>query len=115
MDEEQGQGVRVRRTALRYRNPANKPDDYERTWMEAVPTRDDVNPAGEGKVVDGEYRYIRPIYLAQLCTACHGPKEGLSAGVKSALAERYPDDRATGFVPGDLRGIVSVRIPLAQE
>jgi hypothetical protein len=28
-----------------------------------------------------------------------------------ALAARYPDDRATGFAPGDLRGWFWVEVP----
>jgi len=112
-------GIEIHRTALRIRNPKNKPDDYERAWMEAALKRNDVNPAGESEVVtasDGsrELRYVRPLYLAQLCTECHGPKDGLSPQVVAALKERYPDDQATDFVPGDLRGIVSVRVPLAK-
>ena len=31
-----------------------------------------------------------------------------------ALKRRYPDDRATGFFPGDLRGVVSVRVPFGK-
>jgi len=114
-------GIDVHRTALRYRNPKNKPDAYERAWMEAaLKAPDDLNPAGDSEVIrkaDGtrELRYIRPLTLQQLCTECHGPKDGLSPQVIEALKERYPDDRATGFVPGDLRGIVSVRVPLAAE
>ena len=112
-------GVDVHRTALRYRDPKNKPDAYERAWMEKEPTRKDVNPAGEGEIViaaDGtrEYRFIRPLYLSNLCSVCHGPTDELSDDVKAALAERYPDDRATGFRPKDLRGVVSVRVPLAK-
>lgn len=115
------QDVDVHRTALRYRNPKNKPDEFERAWMEnALAQKKEVNPAGEGVVLtaaDGsrEYRFVRPLFLAQLCIVCHGPTDGLSDGVKAALAERYPDDRATGFGLGDLRGIVSVRIPLAKQ
>ena len=113
------QGIEVHRTALRYRNPKNKPDDYERAWMEKALKRTDVNPAGESELlptVDGgrELRYIRPLYLAELCIRCHGPKEGLGPQVVAALKQRYPDDRATGFAIGDLRGIVSVRVPLAK-
>ena len=113
------EGIDLRRTALRYRNPKNKPDDYERAWMEKALKRTDVNPAGESEVLatsDGgrELRYIRPLYLAPLCTECHGPQDGLSPQVIAALKQRYPDDRATGFIPGELRGIVSVRVPLAK-
>jgi len=113
-------GIDIHRTALRIRNPENEPDAYERAWMEAALKRDDVNPAGEAEVVtnpDGtrELRYVRPLYLAQLCTECHGPRDGLSPQVVAALKQRYPNDRATDFVPGDLRGIVSARVPLGAE
>ena len=109
--------VEIRRTALRFRNPKNAPDDYERAWMEQVVAGKTVNPAGESEVVtapDGsrELRYVRPLYLAQFCTECHGPKESLSPEVVAALAKQYPDDRATGFVLKEFRGIVSVRVPL---
>jgi hypothetical protein len=39
-------------------------------------------------------------------------EENISADVKPILAEKYPEDRATGFLIGDLRGAVSVKIVL---
>ena len=44
-----------------------------------------------------------------LCTTCHG--ESISPGIASAIAERYPDDEATGFAVGDLRGVFWVEFP----
>lgn len=105
-------GVEMRRTALRYRNPLNAPDDYERAWMEKVVASGKIPTDPHVEVVDGELRYLRPLGVAQLCTECHGVVEGLDPRVKAALARRYPEDKATGFVPGDFRGIISVRIPL---
>jgi hypothetical protein len=37
---------------------------------------------------------------------------GPTASVDSMLARRYPGDRATGFRDGDLRGAISVRVPI---
>ncbi|MHC4940881.1 MAG: Tll0287-like domain-containing protein [Planctomycetota bacterium] len=105
-------GVSMRRTALRYRNPINAPDDYERAWMEKVVASKQVPTNPHVEVVDGELRYLRPIAVAQLCTECHGVAENLDPRVKEALARRYPEDNATGFVPGDFRGVISVRVPL---
>ena len=105
-------GVRMRRTALRYRNPRNAPDDFERAWMEKVAASGAVPTTPYSEVVDGELRYLRPLGVAPICTECHGPRESLDPRVVEALAARYPDDRATGFKPGDFRGAVSVRIPL---
>jgi len=112
-------GVAIRRTALRWRNPANAPDPWERAWMErALASKEKVVPTAE--VVarpDGrlELRYARPIFLVSTCLQCHGSGEEIPAAVRQLLAERYPEDRATGFRRGDLRGIVSVRVPLAGE
>lgn len=109
------EGVRIRRTALRLRNPRNAPDDWERrgleTWAEAGA------PAGaRTEVVSGpsgpELRYLEPILLGPVCETCHGPEDQLSGEVRAALAAEYPEDRATGFQAGDLRGAISVRVSL---
>jgi hypothetical protein len=34
----------------------------------------------------------------------------MAPDVRSLLAERYPEDRATGYAAGDFRGMVSVRV-----
>jgi hypothetical protein len=46
-----------------------------------------------------------------LCVNCHGPRDALAPGVAEILDAEYPDDRATGYRPGDLRGLVRVSIP----
>jgi hypothetical protein len=43
--------------------------------------------------------------------ACHGPSDSLAPDVADALALHYPDDRATGFTEGDLRGWFWVEVP----
>jgi hypothetical protein len=41
-----------------------------------------------------------------LCLVCHG--KGLSDEVKATLEEYYPDDLATGYSLGQVRGAISV-------
>jgi hypothetical protein len=60
-------------------------------------------------------RYMRPLIVAPLCVDCHGPKENIPLEVKTILKEKYPDDRATGFLVGDVRGAISVKIPFLQR
>jgi hypothetical protein len=112
-------GHTVRRVSLRYRNPWNIPDEYERRKLEEL---DLLNKKKEMKnehveIIDegGQkyLRYMRPLVALPLCINCHGPKEKISADVKLILAEKYPEDRATGFLVGDLRGTISVRIFLS--
>ena len=108
-------GVEVGRVALRLRNPANEPDAWERAWLEASRGTRGENPAaplGEYRdLPDGrmEYAYLMPIYTAPLCMQCHGGPANLGPGVSEALAKAYPDDQATGFELGSLRGAVRVR------
>ena len=104
-------GVRVWRTGLRVRNPANVADAHARGVLEDFARR---LAAGENadalesfqRGADGSARYMKAIMTQPLCETCHGT--AMAAPVLSALAERYPADQATGFVAGDLRGAVVV-------
>ena len=110
-------GIRVGRTSLKPRNPANAPDAVDRAVLldfdEAVassagPPAEDVR-----RGADGEVRYYRPLVVTDLCLQCHGPVEELAPAVRDVLRARYPDDRAVGYHVGDVRGAIRVRIPLA--
>ena len=116
------EGVVIRRTALRVRNPRNRPDEFERRVLEewtaagrtpeprAVVLPSNAAAAGSGAA---ELRFMKPIVLAEMCVQCHGPREAMAEAARAVLAEHYPHYEATGFRPGDLRGAISVRVPLA--
>lgn len=114
-------GLSVRRVSLRHRNPADAPDAYERAALErlAAEMKTQGLPAEVAEVVTPEeggapeLRYLRPVVVAPHCLACHGAASDLAPGVAEVLARRFPGDTATGYAPGDLRGAVSVRVPLA--
>ena len=63
----------------------------------------------EGKQV---FRYMKALPVADVCLKCHGPDEGLDAGLKAKLAESYPHDQATGYTKGQIRGALTVKRPL---
>ena len=111
-------GHYARRVSLRYRNPKNIPDDYERRKLEEFDFLNREKRLGIEyfevvKEEDREYlRYLRPLVAMPLCLACHGPKENIPSEIKAMLKEKYPDDRATGFLSGDVRGSISVKIAL---
>lgn len=119
--EESGRlGVRVRRVSLRFRNPADAPDDYERAALARLEegVRGGELPSEVSEVVAAagggqELRYLRPVVVAPHCLGCHGRPEELKPGVAEVLARRFPDDPATGYSVGDLRGAVSVTVPLS--
>lgn len=64
---------------------------------------------------DGErtLRYLRPIRAAGICLNCHGDPGEFEPEVFSLLRERYPEDAATGYSAGQLRGAVSVQARLS--
>jgi hypothetical protein len=114
-------GADVRRVSLRQRSLANAPDDYERAVLgsfDRLP-REARAAAEHWEVVreDGRpvLRYLKPVVTAATCLACHGAPASIPAPVRKALDEAYPGDRATGFAEGDVRGAISVRVPIAAQ
>jgi hypothetical protein len=110
-----GPGWDVKRTTLQTRNPANEPDALE---LDALAFFHGAETAGRElpqhyvqRTPSGDYRYYRPLMVAPLCVECHGPRAELDPAVTRVLAERYPDDYATGYRVGDLRGVVRVTVP----
>lgn len=101
-------GLTVGRVARRNRNPANEADAAQAAVLTAFATR----PSLQDTVVtiDGQRTYLRAIRIdAPACLNCHGPAESLDPDLVQRIADLYPDDRATGFSAGDLRGAFVVR------
>ncbi|KFZ28808.1 hypothetical protein IDAT_06290 [Pseudidiomarina atlantica] len=103
--------VDVRRTALRYRNPANAPTEQQIAVMEqfAAQLQDAPSQIPETmiKLDNGEQHYMRAIVMQPQCAACHGGS--VQEPVLRAIADKYPNDQATGFEVGDLRGAFLVK------
>jgi hypothetical protein len=106
--------VFLKRVSLKPRNTANTPSEVEKGLLEAYEYAND-----QGLALNTNVQFIRPgdtilynkpIFVAsELCLNCHGPKEELSEGVKALLADKYPEDKATGYAIGDLRGMWSLK------
>jgi hypothetical protein len=114
-------GAVVGRTALRVRNPANAPDDLQRAVLEQfsgelasgqfagpLEAAFEINRGGQV-----ERRYMRAIPMDALCLTCHGPV--LAPDLAAVIKRDYPDDQATGFEQGQLRGAFSVTWPSAAK
>jgi hypothetical protein len=99
-------GVDVGRTSHRLRNTENSPPAWAEDAVERKEAREYVY-----RGPDGRLGYLKPIKLGGLCTNCHGPKDELAPGVAEQLQKNYPQDEATGFAVGDLRGWFWVEVP----
>lgn len=100
----------VRRTALRVRNPGNAPDELDRKILVKLAAADDPPPAQIEWTLEIA-RFYKPLVTQEICLNCHGDPETFSPELGGALADLYPDDRATGYRTGDLRGVIRVDIP----
>ena len=50
--------------------------------------------------------------MINLCLKCHGAQATLSPAVKEKLSALYPQDKATGYSLGQIRGAMTIRKPL---
>lgn len=104
--------VTISRKALKYRNPANKPDATEERILKIF-----FSLKAQGIVNDsiksitevskkGEVHFYKPIMLQQMCAPCHGSKSAdIQPSVWKAINTLYPLDMAYDFKTGDLRGM----------
>lgn len=111
-------GVKVGRASLRRRNPDNTGPDWVAAWLEQTGERKAAGIEPVVSVVDTEdgrvARFLAPIAVGAPCITCHGDKESLAAPIQAALDKHYPADAATGYAPGDLRGVVWAEAPVKQ-
>jgi hypothetical protein len=107
-------GAQVGRTSQRLRNPTNAPTEAQRAVLDAFARRVGAGERPETiehweTRADGSALYMKPILVAGPCLACHGME--LAPAVAAAIDTGYPEDRATGYAEGDLRGAFRVVWP----
>ncbi|MCW8924245.1 MAG: DUF3365 domain-containing protein [Gammaproteobacteria bacterium] len=107
-------GWDIARTSLKTRNAANKPDAWETKVLNEFDARkakgEDVKPMAHFESVDGNFRFMKAIPTGEVCLKCHG--ENIAPPVKAKLKELYPDDMATGYKLGDVRGAFTIIQPM---
>jgi hypothetical protein len=108
-----------KRATLQWRNPANGPDAYEERILRYLEAMEFEAPGSAPETLsamgpDGTVRFYRVLRTAPMCLQCHGSEDAMDAEVRRIIAERYPDDRATGYEAGDFRGVIRIQIPGVQ-
>jgi hypothetical protein len=99
-------GVGIGRTSHRLRNSRNAPPDWAQSFVQ-----DRTAEPRFRQLDSGDLAALLPIRLQAKCLMCHGKTENVLEDVKQALQEHYPDDQATGFKEGELRGWFWVTVP----
>ena len=109
----QENGWSVRQVASKYRNPDHAPIGAQETEVIDLFSRHpEINGLWEPASAEqgAGVNYYRRIDVQPSCLACHGNRDSRPAFVK----DKYPQDKAFNFKPGDLRGMYAVYIPEVQ-
>lgn len=112
-------GVTLRRATHKPRNPKNAADEVEKAALEAFMAALANKEAPTPQVItnaDGSRAFLAPIVLGNpLCLQCHGaPGKDIAPETLAAIQKLYPDDKATGFQLGDLRGLWRITFPVSK-
>lgn len=104
-------GWSVKRISLQPRNATRAiADEWEREVLESFDRRaaQGESPASinTSAVINGQFRHLQAQGVEGVCLLCHGEQIGEAA--RAALAKYYPEDTATGYTLGQVRGAISV-------
>jgi hypothetical protein len=103
------EGVSMGRASHQLRNPANAAPDWVAPVIQDYLAEDAAVQPRVVTIADGLQGYVEPIRVKSMCLMCHGAS--LAPEVSARIAELYPEDQATGFEVGDLRGVFWVSWP----
>jgi len=107
-------GWQVARTSLKTRNPANAPDSWERMVLKRFDEQKaqgiDAKKLEHYAVVEEngvkKFRYMKAIPTGGVCMNCHGAT--MAPEVAQKIEKLYPNDQATGYKAGDVRGAFTI-------
>lgn len=104
-------GWSIKRVSLKARNKSSAtPDVFERMVLAQF---DERQASGElasammcAEIVDNKYRFMKAQGVEGICLSCHGAS--LQPDVKQAISKFYPEDAATDYSLGQIRGAFSL-------
>lgn len=105
------QSIAVGRTSHRIRNPRNAAPAWAEAHVAAGAGKRADEAGGIAVDLGDRVGVLRPIPTGAMCVTCHGAAEAFPPDLARALRDGYPQDRATGFAEGDLRGFFWAEAP----
>ncbi len=101
--------VKIQRLSNKNRNPSNEIENAidQLAWEHIQSQKSStIQQDNQGKVY-----YYKPIVAAMpTCIKCHGTTEDISESTQKIIAHKYPNDKATGYQTGDLRGMWKIQL-----
>ena len=111
--------ISLTRVSLKPRNPENAPDRLDTeiltAWKKKMAEHGKA-PSDEVRMKDGKTAvFYRPIMVQDVCLICHGDPGTFSDALRKQLTKLYPDDMATGYTTGEVRGAFRVEFSPEKE
>ncbi len=112
------QGIlNIKRTSLKFRNPADKPDQFEKQALLLLQKNMAVNGTPPDHLVQKisgneqtRYRYYKPLLISSTCLSCHGNEQKMKPEIFKIIRKNYPGGTATGYGKNQLRGVIRVEM-----
>jgi hypothetical protein len=115
-------GVQITRVGTRVRNQKM---GIPNVWQKEALTQFEERLAAGEKPADLEYwkvvetangkrelHYAKAIAVQPQCLSCHGQAQDIPPALAEKIRQEYPNDQATGYSAGKLRGAVVITKPL---
>lgn len=102
-------GLRFNNVSDRARNPLNQADVHEleaMAWFRANPRAPDhISVIRDANGAD-IYHFTAPIWIEPYCLKCHGDRQAAPPSIRSNYSAAYD------YKLGDLRGVMSIKLPM---
>jgi len=106
--------VQLGRVSLKNRNPANVPNSWQETVLKDFDKRaaegEDITKMAYANIVENngkrQLRFMKAMPTGAVCLTCHG--SNIDSKVQEKINQLYPDDKATGYSLGQVRGAVVI-------
>ena len=101
-------------TSLKFMNPDNAPDEFEAAELKRFEAKAVTEAAKVEKIGRSYYyRYIAPLYVEKGCLECHG-RQGYRIGdIRGAISVSVPMDYAVSMIATERKYIIVVGLPSA--
>ena len=104
--------VKVRRTSLLLRNPANQADATDikimKQYQNRINKKSSIAMLPITAKVGETNRVYKPLVVGAVCLKCHG--ENVSPAIAKTIQTTYPTDQAIGMKLGDFRGVMVAEV-----
>jgi hypothetical protein len=102
-------GTKIKRTGIKTRNDKNSPDQKDLMVLDEMTKKQKSGIVPSPVAIKQDNKIVNvyiPIMTEALCLNCHGKAgKDIKPDVYALIREKYPNDEATGYSLGELRGM----------